>query len=298
MIWIHGGNFFDGASSIYPGDVLATKKDVVVVTINYRTNAFGFLSNSDSLAGNYGLWDQQLAIRWVKKNIKDYGGDKRSITLFGESAGAHSITCHMISDKTPKNLFKRAITQSGSIVSLRLLSISPLPSYLDIGSRTNCTVSPDPVACLKSLPMSSLVHASANLNFFPTLDNDFLSRSLLFELAIFISNNYSPVPSLYLQRLTNYDILSGWNSLEGMVFTEVLSAVNQQTTGNNLSNGVSEEVFKNALHLLTRGSFAEAGELIINMTVHFYMNNPRPMFSDGRSNDDRRVEAFVNVMGK
>ena len=87
---------------------------VVVVTLQYRLSALGFLSaGDDSLPGNYGLWDQQLALAWVKDNVRAFGGDPDAITVFGESAGAMSVGLQVLSPGS-RGLFRRAILQSGS----------------------------------------------------------------------------------------------------------------------------------------------------------------------------------------
>lgn len=115
MIFIHGGAFETGSGNeeIYGPDFLVSN-GVILVTINYRLGAFGFLSLlSKDIPGNAGMKDQVAAIKWVKKNIKNFGGDPDNITIFGESAGAASVSFHLMSPLT-KGLFKRAIIQSGS----------------------------------------------------------------------------------------------------------------------------------------------------------------------------------------
>lgn len=100
MIWIYGGAFIHGSASKaeYEGSRLAARRNgVIVVSLNYRLGALGFLvSTADGLYGNYGLADQKTAIQWVKDNIIHFGGDPNRITLFGESAGAMSIGLHML----------------------------------------------------------------------------------------------------------------------------------------------------------------------------------------------------------
>lgn len=120
MVWIHGGAFQYGGISVdeNDGSALALLGDVVVVTLNYRISAFGFLNANNDLNGpnNVGLLDQRAALKWVHNNIKQFGGDPQQVTLFGESAGGHSVGLHMISpDSFP--YFKRAILQSGVPVS-------------------------------------------------------------------------------------------------------------------------------------------------------------------------------------
>ena len=117
MIFFHGGGFWSGTGNPYTSDTLATYGDVIVVTVNYRLSLLGFLSTGDEHApGNYGLWDQQLAIRWVKENIAAFGGDAGSITIFGESAGAVSVVYQSLFEGND-GLFQRAISQSGSITA-------------------------------------------------------------------------------------------------------------------------------------------------------------------------------------
>ena len=120
MVWIHGGMFTIGSIGIdeYDGSVLASYGNVVVVSIQYRLGLLGFLDfETDEIPGNMGLWDQSMAIKWVNKNIANFGGDPNLVTLFGTSAGGISIGLHMMSPET-KNLFKRVILQSGSSMLL------------------------------------------------------------------------------------------------------------------------------------------------------------------------------------
>jgi para-nitrobenzyl esterase len=119
MVWIHGGGFFrgSGSNSAYDGEALA-RRGVVLVTLNYRLGALGFLTHpalsresAHGVSGNYGLLDQIAALRWVQKNIAHFGGDPASITVFGESGGANSI-CILMLSPLAKGLFHRAILQS------------------------------------------------------------------------------------------------------------------------------------------------------------------------------------------
>jgi len=121
MVWIHGGGFTIGSSSqaLYDGGSLVRRGDVVVVTLNYRLGALGFLRLADLTGGripstgNEGLLDQLAALKWVKENIADFGGDPSNVTVFGESAGAMSLAV-LLSLPESRGLFHRAILQSGS----------------------------------------------------------------------------------------------------------------------------------------------------------------------------------------
>ncbi|KAM4637287.1 LOW QUALITY PROTEIN: acetylcholinesterase-like, partial [Amazona ochrocephala] len=117
LVWIYGGGFNSGAASldVYDGRFLAASEAVVVVSMNYRVGALGFLAlpGLPDAPGNAGLLDQRLALRWIQRNIAAFGGDPASVTLFGESAGAASIGIHLLSAGS-RPLFHRAILQSGS----------------------------------------------------------------------------------------------------------------------------------------------------------------------------------------
>jgi carboxylesterase type B len=117
MVWIYGGSFRNGGTSVpvYNGGYLAAKNGVVVVTLNYRLGALGFLSGTDGLTGNYGLLDQQLAFEWVRDNAEAFGGDPEKITIFGESAGAMSVGLHMMSIPSSTGLFRAGIMQSNPL---------------------------------------------------------------------------------------------------------------------------------------------------------------------------------------
>lgn len=113
LVFIHGGSYFNGMGGMFEGAFLATE-GIVVVTINYRLGALGFLSTGDSnIPGNYGMLDQVAALKWVKQNIAHFDGDPNRITIDGHSAGGCSVGLLMISPLT-KGLFNNVIIQSGS----------------------------------------------------------------------------------------------------------------------------------------------------------------------------------------
>ncbi|MFX1323799.1 MAG: carboxylesterase/lipase family protein [Promethearchaeota archaeon] len=145
MVWIHGGAFVTGSGAvpIYDGSTLATRGNVVVVTINYRLGAFGFLY-IPGVTANVGIQDQIIALKWVQENIEKFGGDPENITILGESAGGCSVITLMASpaatgffhkviaqsapvlqpnptDKSTKDLLKKLNLKYGDIESLRAL---------------------------------------------------------------------------------------------------------------------------------------------------------------------------------
>ena len=122
MVWIHGGGYLNGSGAMpyYDGGPLA-KMGAVVVTINYRLGVLGFLAHPqlsreshDHVSGNYGLLDQIAALQWVRDNVAAFGGDPHNVTIFGESAGAGSVSCLLFSPLA-KGLFIRAIAESGAL---------------------------------------------------------------------------------------------------------------------------------------------------------------------------------------
>ncbi|KAL7015547.1 hypothetical protein ACKWTF_016513 [Chironomus riparius] len=116
IVYIHGGAFFAGAAgpSLIGADYFMDTEDVIFVTMSYRLGPLGFLSTGDdNMSGNFGLKDQTLAMKWVKENIENFGGDPNNISLMGQSAGASSVHLHMMSNLS-KNLFNKAIILSGN----------------------------------------------------------------------------------------------------------------------------------------------------------------------------------------
>jgi len=159
LVWIHGGGLVEDASRNYDPAKLAAD-GVVAVTINYRLGALGFLahpalaSRPGGPSGNYGLMDQQAALRWVQDNIRHFGGDPGNVTIAGESAGGLSVLAHMVSAGS-RGLFAKAIIESGSFA----LNQQPLATAEAAGqafaAQAGC---PDQTAaCLRHLPVSALV---------------------------------------------------------------------------------------------------------------------------------------------
>ena len=120
LVWLHGGAFISGSGRdpVFDGTRLATRGDVVVVTLNYRLGAFGFLQLPNRPgSGNLGLLDQVAALEWVRANIAAFGGDPDNVTLFGQSAGAVCVAA-LLAAPAAKGLFGKAIIQSGSAEAL------------------------------------------------------------------------------------------------------------------------------------------------------------------------------------
>lgn len=101
MVWIYGGGYAYGGGDSYNGSALAASQDVVVLTINYRLGLLGFLALADDVAanratGNWGMLDQQAALRWVAREVGAFGGDSARVTIFGQSAGGDAVSKHLV----------------------------------------------------------------------------------------------------------------------------------------------------------------------------------------------------------
>ena len=173
MVWFHGGGFIGGDGlQGSPLHRLAKRGDVVVVSMNYRVGALGFMAHPTLSAesakadgvfasGNYGLMDQQAALRWVRDNISAFGGDPQNITIFGESAGGMSVCAHLASPLSA-GLFKQAIAQSGPCMSANpsLHAAEKQGEYLAI--KAGCEGRGDLLACLRSKKPEEILQALPN----------------------------------------------------------------------------------------------------------------------------------------
>ena len=161
MVYIHGGSFTGGSGSepIYSGASLS-RRGAVVVTINYRLGALGFLAlpamsaeSEQGNAGNYGLLDQLAAFRWVRKQITGFGGNANNITVFGESAGSMSI-CTLLASPLADGAFDRAILQSGGC-NYVLTQKEAFAQAKKLGQKVGCSV--NDLDCWRALPLQELI---------------------------------------------------------------------------------------------------------------------------------------------
>ncbi|GAB2846019.1 carboxylesterase family protein [Actinoallomurus bryophytorum] len=177
MFWIHGGGFYSGSGSLYGAQRLAEKGNVIVVTLNYRLGVLGFLAHpsldgSAGKSGDYGLQDQQTALRWVRDNAAAFGGDAGDVTLFGESAGGVS-TCSQLVSPAAKGLFSRAIIQSGPCGDLAKTwpfadgnwGVRPRAvadkQGTELAAKLGCGDEGNDVSCLRGKSVAELMDASA-----------------------------------------------------------------------------------------------------------------------------------------
>ncbi|NKI16538.1 carboxylesterase family protein [Spongiibacter sp. KMU-166] len=236
MVWIHGGGLTTGSSESYDLSQIVKKGNVVAVSLNYRLGYFGFLA-TPSLAkegkgrsGNYGLQDQQLALKWVKENIAHFGGDPRNVTIFGESAGGRSVCGHLLSPES-KDLFHKAIIQSGPCLSSIL---TPDESYRlanDFAKRAGCDShkADEQLSCLRSKSVKTLIKAQGSANIISSrnsprfnADGKTLPR---FHNAVYEPKIVNKVP-----------VLKGANQFEGKFLAFIMYDIRKKT--------LTEELYK------------------------------------------------------
>ncbi|PPR03313.1 hypothetical protein CVT26_007787 [Gymnopilus dilepis] len=188
MFWIHGGAFLNGEGSdgTQDGGNLASRGDVVVVTINYRLSTLGFLALNDGVTnGNFGIADQITALQWVQEHIADFGGDPSQVTIFGGSAGAASVRA-ILATKLAFGLFHGAIAQSNlggyGFASTYSKYFTIDESFTSFGvpliDSVGCGNSTDVLSCLRNVPAMTLVGAPTVPSFI-VVDGKFLTTNQL-----------------------------------------------------------------------------------------------------------------------
>lgn len=164
IVWIHGGAFVGGSSSLYPLDFIATTGDAVVVSMNYRLGVFGFMAHPSfdpDWNGALALEDQRSALRWVKRNAVAFGGDPNNITIAGESAGAASVCMHVIAPEETRGLFHKAIAQSGGCVTPLKTVAENSKTGQKVAEYVGCTEAATALACLRGKSVKDLLEAGS-----------------------------------------------------------------------------------------------------------------------------------------
>ncbi|CAH2076975.1 unnamed protein product, partial [Iphiclides podalirius] len=224
MVFIHGGGFVFGNGTVKneSGPDFLIEHGVVIVSINYRLSVFGFLAlDIPEAAGNMGLKDQVEALKWVQANIRNFGGDKNNVTLFGVSAGAASVEYLMLSPKA-EGLFHKAILQSGSCLNHWAVNYEPrrLAYQLaaDLGYEGSEEDSASIYQCLFNAPADSLAAKSLYVmekytldrvffGFVPTVERDFGNSD-----AFLTENPYTVLKRGFYNRLP---VIKGFCNKEG-----------------------------------------------------------------------------------
>ena len=261
MVWIHGGGYILGSGGSgkdlsIDGSALAVMHDVIVVTLNYRLGVLGFFNvPGTSTRGNYGMLDQIAALRWVKKNIAVFNGDPNKVTIFGESAGAGSVSLLAISPLIKgEKLFIRAIQQSGT-------ASCPWASYQaktnDVaklfGASLGCKDMSTIVDCLRNKPVNDIMVKQTSMEaqviklLAPVVDNHFMT-SLPWELE-----------KANAIEAHNIEFMMGFNKDEGTMFALPAG-----------TKGVKKTDFKHVIKLNTALRYPGKEDLFQDATFHEY----------------------------
>ncbi len=236
MVFIYGGAFVFGYNGdpMYNGAYTSAYGDVVVVSMNYRLGALGFLAGikdkttGEEINGNFGILDQILALKWVQENISDFGGDPNKITLYGESAGAMSVGIHLVSSPQSKELFRAAIMESNPLG----LPYKTLKDARSISKRfaRNLGCSIHDILCMRNKLPEVILDAQQQKNMiWPAVFHgikDLLAWAPVVDGEVVVEQ---PLKAMSEGELTK-PILIGTNRNEGVLFVEKGKAAIKQKT--------------------------------------------------------------------
>ena len=309
LVYFYGGGFMagDGSELRYDGESMA-QRGIVVVTVNYRLNIFGFFAypeltkeSPNHASGNYGLLDQNAALKWVQKNIKSFGGNPKRVAIDGESAGSISVSAQMASPLS-KGLFARAIGESGSL--LGNLPPVPLTEAEQAGLKFATNICANSLVQLRAMSAHDLLETASRTNsprFAMTIDNYFLTQD--------------PVKTFSTGEQARVPLLVGWNSEEGNPWG-VLGT--NAATPENLANSIRNLYTNNAdavLKVYAAQNNSEAlqaamdlsGDRFIGLSTwkwsdlqrktsgkpvyRYYYSHPRPVTVDGHPQELGAVHA-------
>ncbi|XP_071505733.1 acetylcholinesterase-like [Diadema antillarum] len=317
MVWIHGGSYIMGTAMTWDfyGLPLVAVGDVILVTLNYRLGIFSqFTTGDDEAPGNFGMLDQQMALEWVKNNIKAFGGDPNRVTIFGVSAGSSSVNYHLLS-KQSRGLFSQAIMQSGSALAFWAFSNDTTKernkaSNLALAMGCNVTNSTTMVECLRAKPADDLRRSADKIYGSYTIyaDGRFLeaSPSTLYQEAEFahvpimagigrdegtllpyedlLQYQGSPIPPYLNETMFEYYMSYFTNSL--MIATEdkalVQAAISQEYVDWSHADDVGADYFTSIVDMAGDVIFACANDRVLrfhsqaNDTVFLYYMTHKP----------------------
>ncbi len=268
LLWIYGGGFSSGGTAvpIYDGEALANK-GIIFVSANYRVGVFGFLAHPDltkespnNASGNYGLLDQIAALKWIKNNIAQFGGDPNNVTIAGQSAGSMSVNC-LVASPLSKGLFNKAIAESGSLmVANPLLPSVTLEIAQKNGEKFATSAHAQSIADLRKMPAEDLMKIQGR--FSPIVDGYVLPK---------------PVYQIFADGQQNHvALITGWNADESFVMgfkkkDEFIAQAKQQYGANAdeflkyFPAGTDEEAMQSQIKLSRDQVFAMSGYKWINV---------------------------------
>ena len=274
MVYFHGGGFSGGSVKDLRTEWIL-EKDVVVVTLNYRVGAFGFLTLGNSyVSGNMGLKDQLLALKWVNENIKVFGGDPAKVTLFGSSAGGMSAHLHQLSPQG-NDLYRGVVAMSGSALHLASPMAKGQAEWTGqmLVSRVGCQKGgvADIIWCLQECLVTDLLKLSpAEFNYAKSLENDLYNRASLVFLPNVDSYSQNPfLPELPINLMRegkqkDIPLILGTVEDEGALWALVIWEELDEFNGNWTYHG-PRLMYYDDVH-----DIPYQHELVANETRHFY----------------------------
>ncbi|KAK7100379.1 hypothetical protein V1264_023344 [Littorina saxatilis] len=289
MVWIHGGAFFMGTGNRFNWTQLAAN-GVVVVTVDYRLGPLGFLCTEDGESpGNYGLYDQVMALKWVRDVISAFNGNPTNVTIFGESAGGASVSLLVLS-REARGLFQRAIMESGVSLSPWTMSYrgafpEPKAQAVELSTRLGCDVTDSArmLQCLRTKDAQEITNVSIVMEqavgtvpiFRPVAETTFGQFGFLVANpeTILLNNWFSDVPTL---RGFNHDEAAlGWQDKNDDGFT---------------LDEVKQKVQWLVKTYFSRTGFPVASDNVFQEAMDLYINQP------GVSGDPRKMRDAVVQM--
>jgi para-nitrobenzyl esterase len=304
LVYFYGGGFSggDGSEPRYDGAALA-QRGIVTITVNYRLDVFGFLAlpalageSPEHATGNYGLLDQNAALRWVQRNIAAFGGDPNQVTIGGESAGSMSVSAQMASPLS-KGLMQRAMGESGSVLG----NLKPKP--LDMAKREGLAfqqqIGAHSLDELRAMDASTLLNATGNKSapdFLPTIDGYFLSES---PEAIYKAGKQAHIPLLLGSNSQEHDYTSLLNGESPT--PENYRAAMQQQLGKHAAVALRLYPAQTEDEVKTSGTAFASDQFIAFSTwrwmqwqrqtgqapvYYYYFTQPRPAKRDGSAAPD------------
>ncbi|XP_034478905.1 acetylcholinesterase-like isoform X2 [Drosophila innubila] len=276
MVWIHGGGFcFGNGNSDYHFPAQLMQEEVIVVTLNYRLGALGFLSLPGAgIYGNAGLKDQRLALQWIQDNIVNFNGDPQNVTLFGESAGASSIHLHIYAAHA-NELFHKAIMQSGTANMEWVMQQKGAHKARRLGELLKGQNMEQDSAVLEFLQSRNVTPNGILANTLKVLTPDERRREMPFVFKPVVENADSPdsfVSSQILdllldkQRLQGMPVIMGYNSAEGLAMI-----VNARRKLDLYEKDLARLVPRN---LIEKSQAPEAQEAANNMRQFYFNGQP------------------------
>ena len=284
MVSIHGGGLEVGYGHQDDLSKMAMEGDVIMVSLNYRLGAFGFLAlDHPALRGNYGLWDQKLALQWVHDNIAAFGGDPDSVTIFGESAGGYSVSLQSLIPQN-KGLFQRVIAQSGVHSKFLMNTQKEIREYASLLFQGTTCPNDDVFKfadCLRGLSTEEL---SKLTDFYSVVPPEELEKQIFFK-----SYNYPVVdgdlfqenPILGLENSNSevskffgsLDFIAGTTSNEGCLLYQILPPALQEYYHFNVSEGIPYEAMCEAVASPFVASYLENDSSMKEKLCNFYKVN-------------------------